>query len=110
LVADRIPLAASLPAHPGPLVPDGTVDREGARGGRPVDGAAVGEVVEPTPAAGSPGLVGDGIAEEAPLPTQAGPLGPDGTVDRPRTRGGRPVDRAAVGEVVDPTPAVGDPG
>src|SRR5206468_2874456 len=97
LVAPRIPLAAALPADGGPFVPDGPVNREGSRGGRPVDGAAVGEMVEPTDPVGGPGLVGHRVTEEACRPPQRQVLVSNGATDLVTARGRRAVRRATRG-------------
>src|SRR5207249_2927855 len=64
LVAHGVAETAALPAHAGPLGPDGAVDGPGPGGRRPVDGAVVGEVVEPADAVRRGQLVSDGVAEE----------------------------------------------
>src|SRR5947209_6336353 len=92
LVADGIAQAAPLPAHAGPLGQDGAVDRPRAGGAGPVDGAVVAEVVVAADLVGCGALVRDWVAEEAALPAQGGPFGPDGAVDGPGPGGRRPVD------------------
>src|SRR5207302_1800363 len=58
-------------------------------------------------AAGHAELVADRVTETAALPAHAGPLRPDHPVDRPGRGRGGPVDRAAVGEMVEAPHAVG---
>src|SRR5207302_9200845 len=110
LVADRIAEAAPLPAQAGPLGPDGPVDRPGTRARGPVDRPAVGEVVEPPDAVGSPGLVGDRIAEEGSRPTEGQVVRPDVATYGPGPGARRPVDGGAVPDVGEPADAVGVPG
>src|SRR5207302_340111 len=80
-VAHWITQAASLPAQAGPLGPDGAVYRPGTDVRSPVDGAAVGEVVESSDAVGGTGLISGRIAEESGWPSQGLVLGQDGAAD-----------------------------
>src|SRR5204863_421184 len=106
LVAHRVAQAAALPAHAGPLGPDGSVDGVGAGGPGPVDGGVEAEVVEPPDPVGRDGFVGGGKAQDAVLPAHAGPLVQDGAVDGVGAGGPGPVDGAVVGEVVEPSDPV----
>src|SRR5437879_763626 len=88
LVAEGIAQAAAFPAQAGPLGADGAVNRPGSRCRSPVDGAAVGEVVESSDAVGGTGLISGRIAEESGGPSQGLVLGQDGPAD-PVTPSGR---------------------
>ena len=71
----------------------------GAGGGRPVDGAALEQLVAAA-AAQSAGLIGEGVAESAVLQSLAGPGIADRTVDTMSPGGGGPVDGTALEQLV----------